>query len=299
MLNRYIFHVPKEDHLVGLLHNRKNLFALLMEAKYLKRIAIVPPIHLRGSHNHGISIKTTWDKYLVLDNFQSFHPFIRLSDFGHIDFEACNVIDENIEPREVLNESNPLLIRKHNQYPNYYRLIRYFTHKNWDVQLMNLVQSTHEITKYAAIAKIRMKKYHCIHVRRGDKLTWKQCPGLDKKTQPKYLIKYLRKIIPKGENLYIMSNETKQHFFNTLKKSFNIFTFEDFPEFISLSRQDNYFLFSVENEIMNDAQTKIRTFKEKGYLSLLNYPPDGKEIFSSKLRRNWRYLLSRLNFIII
>ena len=159
--------------------------------------------------------------------------------------------------------------------------------------MINLIQSTHEITKLANIAKLKMKKYHCIHVRRGDKLTWNQCPGLDKKTQPDYLEKYLLGIIPKGENLYIMSNETKPHYFKPIENSFNIFTFQDFPEFISLSKQDNYFLFSVENEIMKYALTKIRTFKEDGYLSLLNYRSSGKELFSSKIRRKWRNLLKK------
>ena len=36
-----------------------------------------------------------------------------------------------------------------------------------------------------------------------------------------------------------------------------------------------------QNEIMNNAITKIRTFKEEGYISILNYPPGGIELFSS------------------
>jgi len=52
MPNKYLYHAPK-DHLVGLLHQRKNLFALLMEAKYLNRIAIISPLHLNGKHNNG------------------------------------------------------------------------------------------------------------------------------------------------------------------------------------------------------------------------------------------------------
>jgi len=295
MIDKYIYHVPKEDHLVGILHLRNNLFALLMEAKYLNRVAIVPPLHLNGKHNNGIPVISTWNKYIILNNIQSFHPFICLSDYGHIDFEKCRLINEHIKPSEMVNESSQLLVRKHIKYPNYYMVMKYFSHKNWKNELMNLIQPSEPVAKFADIAKTRMKKYHCIHIRRGDKLKWKQCPGLDRKTQPKYLKKFLEKIIPKGEKLYIMSNEKKRDFFKPLKESFTIFTYHDFPQFDRISKSDNYLLFSIENEIMNNAITKIRTFKEDDYLSILNYPPNGVELLSSRIMRRLVLILRRLN----
>jgi hypothetical protein len=46
---------------------------------------------------------------------------------------------------------------------------------------------------------------------------------------------------------------------------------------------------------MNHAQTKIRTFKEDGYLSLLQYPSTGIDLLSSRIKRKWKYLLRGLN----
>ena len=295
MPEKYLFHVPKEDHLVGLLHLRKNLFALLMEAKYLNRIAIIPSLHLNGKHNSGLSVRTTWDKFIILDNFQSFNPFIRLSDFGDIDYNNSCIIDENIKSELLLNESNPILVRKHTQYPNYYKLLDNFINYNWDSVLTNLIQSTDEITQHAKIAISKMKYYHCIHVRRGDKLMMKNAPGLDKKTHPDYLKRFLLNIISNGETVYIMSDEKQPNYFDSLRKSFNIYSFLDFPEFVSIEKTNNYLLFSIENEIMNNAITKIRTFKEDGYISILNYSSGGAEFILSKLKRRLRKV-SRLFF---
>lgn len=283
MSDRYIYHVPKEDHLVGLLHQRLNLFSLLMEAKYLNRIAIIPPLHLNGKHNNGKSLRCTWDRYIVLDRLKAFHTFVTLAEFGHIDIKNCALVDENTKPEDIINDDNSLIVRKHRKYPNYYKLISFFSHNNWENKLINLLHPSKQVSKYSNIAIMKMKIYHCIHVRRGDKLNLKECPGVNKKTRPEYLIKYLLKYISKGENLYVMSNEKEPNYFKPLENIFNLFTYKDFPEFVTLIQADNYLLFSVENEIMKHAKTKIKTFKEQDYLSLLQYPSTGKDSYKSKI----------------
>lgn len=87
MLDKYIYHVLKDDHLVGLVHLRNNLFVVLMETKYLNRIAITPPLHLSGKYTNGISVipigvefSKFVEKYYSLNNelakLQSFHKKI-------------------------------------------------------------------------------------------------------------------------------------------------------------------------------------------------------------------------------
>ena len=299
MSDRYIYHVPKEDHLVGLLHQRQNLFSLFMEAKYLNRIAIIPPLHLNGKHNNGKSIRCTWDRYIVLEKLKSFNSYVNLSDFGHIDIENCKLVDENTKPSDIINDDNSLIVRKHRKYPNYYKLISFFSHNNWENKLIYLFQPSKQVSKYSILAIMKMKIYHCIHVRRGDKLNLKECPGVNKKTQPEYLKKYLLKYISKGENLYVMSNEKELNYFKPLENIFNLFTYQDFPEFVTLSHEDNYLLFSVENEIMQHAKTKIKTFKEQGYLSLLQYPSTGKKSYKSKIRRKLYSLLKPIKSTLI
>ena len=123
----------------------------------------------------------------------------------------------------------------------------------------------------------------------------KQCPGVDKYTSINYIKKYLLKHISRGDKLYIMSNEKELNYFKPLEDMFNLFTYQDFPEFDTISKSDNYLLFSIENEIMNNAITKVRTFKEDGYLSLLNYPSTGVELLSSKIRRRLVLVLRKLD----
>lgn len=295
MLNKYIYHEPKENHLVGIMHLKKNLFSLMMEAKFLNRIAIIPPLHLSPKHNNDVPVIANWDKYILLNKLNLFNPIVSLEDYGEIDYRKCKLIDENIQPNQIIHESNQMIVRKHNQYPNYYILINFFANKNWKIKLINLFQPSKLVAKYAKIAISKMENYHCIHIRRGDKLKWKQCPGLDRKTRPEYIKKFLINILPKGETIYIMSNEKEPNFFDLLKNSYNLITYKDFPEFIQIGSVDNYLLFSIENEIMKNATTKVRTFKENGHLSLLNYPPDGVELLSSKIRRRMRFIFKKIN----
>jgi hypothetical protein len=42
---------------------------------------------------------------------------------------------------------------------------------------------------------------------------------------------------------------------------------------------------------MKRATIKIKTFEEVGYLSLLNYGPNGKDLLINKIRRKIRRLL--------
>jgi len=294
MPNKYLYHAPK-DHLVGLLHQRKNLFALLMEAKYLNRIAIISPLHLNGKHNNGRSIRCTWDRYIVLDSLKAFHPFVTLADFGNIDINNCVLVDENTKPVDIINNDSSLIVRKHREYPNYYRLIGYFSHNNWKKTLINFIEPSEQVLKYSILAIKKMKNYHCLHIRRGDKLGLKQYPGVDKHTSPESIKRYLLKHISKGDKLYIMSNEKGLNYFKPLEDTFNLVTYQDFPEFDTISKSDNYLLFSIENEIMNNAITKVRTFKEDGYLSLLNYPSTGVELLSSRIRRRLVLILRKLD----
>lgn len=295
MKERYLVHIPKKNHLTGILHQRNNLFALLMEAKFLNRIAIIPPLLLNGKHNNGKNIETSWDKYIDIKNIQSFHHSILQDEFDDFNNLPSNLIDENTQPHHIINEKISLIIREHKRYPNYYILINMIGREDWYLQLIDLFRPSEKIIEYANLAIKSMDNYNCIHVRRGDKLNWKQCPGLEKATQPKKLKSFLLKNIPKGEKLYIMSNESKVGYFDLLKNYYTVFTYNLFPEYILLEKNDNYFLFMVETEIMKHAKIKIKTFEEVGYISLLNYGPNGKDLLINKIRRRARKLLKGLS----
>jgi|MDSY01.2.fsa_nt_gb hypothetical protein len=295
MDDKYLIHIPKKDHLTGLLHQRENLFALLMEAKFLNRIAIIPPLYLNGKHNHGKDIKTSWEKYINLNNLQNFHSFVYEINNKHLFDLDTKIINEEMMPVLFIDDSTTVLIRKYKRYPNYYRLINIIGRLDWKSDLLQLFKPSENVIDYAKIAINQMNDYNCMHVRRGDKLTWKQCPGLNKATQPHNLKKILFKNIAKGETVYIMSNEPKKGFFNELKKDYSILTFRDFDEFIQLEKEDNYLLFMVENEIMNQSVIKIKTFVEQGYFSIMKYGPNGRDTLKSLIRYRLRRFLQKKN----
>ena len=55
-----------------------------------------------------------------------------------------------------------------------------------------------------------------------------------------------------------MTNENNKEYLKEIKKIKNLYLFSDFEELNKI--KDNYYLFSVENNIMKNAKIKISTF---------------------------------------
>ena len=292
MQEKYIIHIPKLDHLTGFLHQKRNLFALLMEAKYLNRTAIIPNLYLNGKHNNGNNICTSWNAYIDLNHLLQFSSAVLSTEIPYLDDLESITVNEEVIPEELINNNSELIIRKHLTYPNYYRIIDILNNPIQLHQLEELFIYNKNIKKYALNAILKMKNYHCLHIRRGDKLLWKQYPGLDKATQPKQILNFLNKHIDLNENIYIMTNEPNDSFYDNLKSEYKIFSINEFYDYQKLKEKDNYFLFCVENEIMNNAKVKIKTFKEDGYISLLNYGSNGKRSFSKKVLKKLKRLFN-------
>ena len=105
---------------------------------------------------------------------------------------------------------------------------------------------------------LKMDKYICVHVRRGDVL-W-QKDGLEEKTQSKNILKVLNKLIDNSYNIYVMTNETDLTLFDDIKNKYNTYFYTDFKELKDIIELDNYKLFSIELLIMKNANKKISTF---------------------------------------
>ena len=173
-----------------------------MEAKYLNRIAVIPDLMLNGKHNNGKDICTSWETYINLRELFKFHPFVLKSEIPKFDDLESHIIHENCYPKELIDNHSTLIIRKHLKYPNYYRLIDIINNPRHVEVLENLFNYSENMKNKAQIVINKLQNYHCLHVRRGDKLNWKQCPGLNKVTQPKKIFKFLKKHIDLKEYIY-------------------------------------------------------------------------------------------------
>ena len=76
------------------------------------------------------------------------------------------------------------------------------------------------------------------------------------------------------DNIYIMTNENSS-FFSKLKNKYNnkLYFYNNFDNLIKIKNEDNYYLFCIEKEIMNNAFIKISTFKNDNYDNYLSKIP--------------------------
>ena len=108
--------------------------------------------------------------------------------------------------------------------------------------------------------------YYAMHVRRGDRAR-QEGSVHDKATRPKAIIKRIRRWVPAGETLYLMSDEPKRHFFDPLKKHWRLARHWDFPQLDQFVNQpnpllvDNYALFLIEALICRQAKLNISTYQ--------------------------------------
>ena len=129
------------------------------------------------------------------------------------------------------------------------------------------------ILKLSRQVRDKLGKYMCVHLRRGDMVNFKV--GLDKATQSDNIIQTINKFVGTYDNIYIMTNEKNLSMFDKVRNKYlnHVFFYTDFAE-LKNNDEDNYYLFCIENDIMNNAHIRISTFKTNnkkyhGYLSEL------------------------------
>ena len=110
------------------------------------------------------------------------------------------------------------------------------------------------------------RNYYALHIRRGD--TAENFAGYDEATQCKAIIPLIQAMAPEGAVLYLMSDEPDRHFFDPLKKHWQLARHWDFPQLEQFVNQpnpllvDNYALFLTEWLIYAQAKLSIATYKE-------------------------------------
>ena len=117
-----------------------------------------------------------------------------------------------------------------------------------------------DIINIAKKVSSKLGDYMCIHVRRGDKIKESsptKHPTLDIDTQPDNIINVINKYKP--NSVYIMTNKLNE--LKSLSNIKNIYFYTDFSFLKEIS--DNYYLFSIEKNIMNLAKIRCSTFNCK------------------------------------
>jgi hypothetical protein len=224
----------------GLSHQTSNLNAIIKEAFFNNQILILPNFKLIGIHNNGKDISSNLSKYYDYNNIK-------------INNNKYKVIldDHNIDNKEIKT------ITIHNQLANADTNI-----KHSEKKLNIKIPYNKSIIEIANNISYKLGKYICIHIRRGDMLSLKQ--NLDKDTSVDNILSKLNKFKTKFDNIYIMTNEKNLKMYNKINIEFpnKIFFYKDFEKLVNI--EDNYYLFCIEKNIINNANIKISTFKTKG-----------------------------------
>jgi len=213
----------------GLTHQISNLHVLIRYC-YNNNLKLVSPVfRLEKSHNNNIELRSTLSRYYDFSKLLvNKKPFVIYKD-------------DNIYKNAIIRNRGGNLLRCWEIFKKTSNIPIYLPYND---KIINL----------AIYIANKLENYLCIHVRRGDRI---YSHKMDLDTKQLNILNKIKKFNIK--NVYIMTNRVNE--IKSLKndKNYNIYFYTDFIELKKI--KDNYFLFSIENEIMKRASKRISTFK--------------------------------------
>jgi hypothetical protein len=225
------FHTDLSACNAGLSHQMSN-FNTLIRYCYHNNLKLIKPIFtLTGVHNNNKTLKSDLSKYYNLDDLTIDDKPFTLYDY-----------DNNIH-----NNENTIKYKAKN---SLIRMDKGFA----DLSGVVNVPYVKEIINISNYVSSKFNDYMCIHVRRGDRITNRQKDIDTKPNNIKNIIdKYNINIV------YIMTNRVNEiKGIVSLVDNVKIYFYTDFD--ILKKIDDNYYLFCIENNIMNSATIRCSTF---------------------------------------
>ena len=215
----------------GLFNHRFNL-EVIIKYCFMNNLKLVKPkFTMAAKHNNGRETTSDLSEYYDLENIKiNGEKFKLYNDSPNIEYTFKKHLGNNLFFQRDLVTTKVLF-------------------KNVNEKFKKLgatldIQHTKKIKNIASKICSKLKNYMCIHVRRGDRCNNDQ---IDKDTKPDNIKGVIERYRP--ESIYIMTNRPDE--LEELRELQNLYFFDDFRELRNI--KDNYFLFSVENVIMENA----------------------------------------------
>ena len=213
----------------GLTHQTANLRTIINYC-FINNLKLIKPIFtLSGDHNNNNELKTDLSKYYDLNGITVNGHLFKLYD----DINYTYTITKNTYKHGLLYNNST--------FQNLKDVKIDIPYKNDIIEIANQISS-------------ELDEYMCIHVRRGDRITNNQ---IDIDTQPNNIINVINKY--KTKKVYIMTNTLNE--LKTLSNIENIYFYTNFNVLKIVN--DNYYLFCIENNIMEFAKIRCSTFNVK------------------------------------
>mmetsp|Transcript_21954 Transcript_21954/g.70933 ORF Transcript_21954/g.70933 Transcript_21954/m.70933 type:complete len:318 (-) Transcript_21954:431-1384(-) len=280
----YLMYSSEADgELTGLADRRASLAALLAEAEFLNRTAVVTPVALAAQHNSGEALECSWAKYLDFGLIG-----VRVVSTDELEAELAGsfddapsswlVVSSDVTASELSSRSEVLIERRwpdshwHSALPETRERTAelHCVGMTLDAQAASPWFRPSRFVAHFATEPLEAlgTKYAALHIRRGDKLA--EHPPLAAKTSPEAILGKIRWLLDAGiSRLYVAYRPGRGETDAPLNLSplsdagFQLFTASSFP---SLNHEalaeDNYLLFCVEMLIVDRAAVSVRTFAD-------------------------------------
>ena len=295
-----ILHMPRCD--AGLDHILAVVKGAIKEAIHLKRVLVMDTCAMSGNHNLGHELRNLdIERYINLDKTQiykienngsieqihNFLRYMRIEDFAHDKYPEESVLQ--------LSDTTPVSEAQNNQYEVIVRAtIDYAYYKKFysdiltvafhpsdkvmhltDTILKSMGTSLADAQKRSAVYRDidfsanrdtwqetildNPLYYICLHVRGNDAHTH---IGFIQAASTPNIKAVVKRNIPKGMRIYLMTDITKPGYFSFLEKDYIVYRYYDFPDLKDLvsggnNRVDNFMLYSVEKNILQYAYIKL------------------------------------------
>lgn len=237
------FKIDLDDIVAGLTHQKGNLVTIIRYCYRNNLKLIKPNFTLCSKHNNGKMLTTDLSTYYDLDGITVNGCRYELYDdpggvpwtVNRKKYKSGLLVNDEmfgdlLGPGEFIAEGVKVQKSAANVFIPY----------------------TKALHKLAQQTLSRLGDYMCIHVRRGDRVTNAQ---IDIDTQAENIKRAIGNYKP--SKVYIMTNRISE--ISQLKEVPNVFFYTQFDHLTAI--RDNYYLFSVENIIMDHATIRCSTFK--------------------------------------
>lgn len=268
----------------GLRHNQFGYINKLpLLAKYLNRLAVLPPPWISLEHRHNfnrpVDKNNTWNKYFNLekiDNLEMNNPFKYNNNGSIITNLSTSYYPSNTPLEEFDNTKDIIVLVNYHDTESTLKTYSYlrFNFKNKFIPNIKDKYSTSKLLKNYAnliISKMNLGKFTFIHVRRGDFLhNYILAPpkGTFPYTSPEFISNFI-KSKTKNKNIIFATNEKdtlyKTKIINQLD-NYNIIFEEAYFKYLPDNIiNDNFCIYLISHEIARNADINIGTV---GYVRL-------------------------------
>mgnify|MGYP006098654431 CR=1 FL=1 len=237
------FKINLDSIVAGLTHQKGNLVALIRYCHYHNLKLVKPQFTLCSQHNNGTKLKTDLSEYYDLNSIT-------------VNGKPYTLYDDQLNiPWTVTKKKYKWgLLVKDEMFGNYLGEGEFIA-KGVTVRKDTAnVHIPYTIKLHCLAQKISssLGDYMCVHVRRGDRVI---TPQIDADTQAEHIKEVIG--LHKPDKVYIMTNRLSE--ISQLDEASNVFFYTHYPVLKSIT--DNYYLFCVENIIMDSATIRCSTFK--------------------------------------